>query len=173
MMNFVAAIVSIVICLYSTPTSVSVRNHGNGRAKAATDVHANNVVALPGNAQAIEKEVLRLEDVGRQKILKGDNNWDDLIAEGAYMIGYDGSITIYKKGLQFPPFTVTSFEMSEMIARFYGEAVVVTGLAEVGSETAEKKPFSFKMRFINVWKKSEGAWKIVVSERTGVRPPPK
>jgi hypothetical protein len=127
------------------PTNVSARNHRNGRAKAGTGAPANNVVSSHSDAQAIEKEVLRLEEAGRQKILKGESNWDDLIAEGAYMIGYDGSITIYKKGLQFPPFPVKSFEMSEMIARYYGEAVVVTGLAEVGSETAEKKPFSFKM----------------------------
>jgi hypothetical protein len=145
---------------------------GSARAKVASRAQSGST-ARDLNAEAIEKEVLRLEDVGRQKILKGDNNWDDLIAEGAYMIGYDGSITVYHKGFQFPPFPVKSFEMSEMIARFYGDAVVVTGLAEVASETAEKKPFSFKMRFINVWKKSEGSWKIVVSERTGVKPPAK
>lgn len=121
----------------------------------------------------LEEKVLGLEEAGRQKILKGDGNWDDLIAEDAYMIGFDGSIIIYKKGFQFPSFPVKEFKLSEMIARSYGEAVVVTGLAEVEGETADKKPYSFKMRFINVWKKSGGSWKIVVSERTGVRPPPK
>jgi len=133
------------------------QNNPNGRANA-------------DSTAAIEKEVLRLEEAGRQKILKGDNDWDDLIAEDAYMIGFDGSITLYKKGLQFPPLPVKSFEMSEMIVRVYGDAALVTGLAEVGGETAEKKPFSFKMRFINVWQKSGDSWKIVVSERTGVRP---
>ena len=128
-----------------------------------------------GNDKKKQSEdlVLRLEEAGRQKILRGDNNWDDLIAEDAYMIGFDGSIVIYKKGLQFPSLPVKEFRLSEMIARSYGEAVVVTGLAEVETETADKKPLSFKMRFINVWKKSGGSWKIVVSERTGVRPPPK
>lgn len=124
------------------------------------------------SAQALEKEILRLEEVGRQKVLKGDNDWDDLIAEGAYMIAYDGSIINYQKGLRLPSLPMKSFKMSEMIARVYGDVAVVTGLAEVESETAEQKPFSFQMRFLNVWKKSGDAWKIVVSERTGVRPPP-
>ena len=158
--------VGVAVCLCLVSTSVFAHTPANARTKLPSQAGSNN-------SQAIEKEVLALEEVGRQKIVKGDNNWDDLIAAGAYMIGFDGSITIYQKGFQFPPFPVKSVEMSEMIARYYGEAVVVTGLAEVGAETAEKKPFSFKVRFINVWKKSEGVWKIVVSERTGVKPPAK
>ena len=162
-MNFRAVILSVVVGLCVTPTPVFSQNSSSDRTKTES-------------TPATEKEILRLEEAGRQKILKGDNNWDDLIAEGAYMIGYDGSIILYQKGLQFPPLPVTSFEMSEMIARLYGDVAVVTGLAEVGgeaSEMGEKKPFSFKMRFLNVWKKSGDSWKIVVSERTGVRPPAK
>ncbi len=160
-MNFKDVILSVVIGLCLTPIGTFAH-------------HSSSLQANANKKQAIEKEILRLEEVGRQKILKGDNNWDDLIAEGAYMIGFDGSIGVYKKKLQFPPMTIKSFEMSEMIARVYDDAVVVTGLAEVETVTltAEKKPFFFKMRFLNVWKKSEGNWKIVVSERTGVRPTP-
>ena len=148
---------AISFCLTTTTTAVAFNNL-NLRASDST--------------AAIEKEILRLEEVGRQKVLKGDNDWDDLIAEGAYMIAYDGSIINYQKGLHLPSLPMKSFNMSEMIARVYGDVAVVTGLAEVESETAEKKPFSFKMRFLNVWKKSGEGWKIVVSERTGVRPPP-
>ena len=160
-MNFKGVILSVIAVLCLAPISAFAHNNSSPPAKA-------------DKKQAIENEVLGLEEIGRQKVLKGDNNWDDLIAEGAYMIGFDGSISVYKKGLQFPPMTIKSFEMSEMIARVYEDAVVVTGLAAVETVTltAEKKPFFFKMRFLNVWKKSEGSWKIVVSERTGVRPPP-
>jgi hypothetical protein len=124
------------------------------------------------DTRAIEKEILRLEELGRQKVLAGDNNWDDLIAEGAYMIAFDGSIIIYQKAQQLPSLPLKSFNMSEMIVRPYGEVVIVTGLAEVAGEGADNKPYSFKMRFLNVWKRSDGGWKIVVSERTGVRPAP-
>jgi len=125
------------------------------------------------NTGATEKEVLRLEELGRQKVLKGDNNWDDLIAEDAYMIAYDGSVIHYQKGKQLPSLPMKFFNLSEMIVRVFGDAAVVTGLAEVGSETADKKPFSFQMRFMNVWKKTGDGWQIVVSERTGVKPPAK
>lgn len=126
-----------------------------------------------GKAEAIEKEILRLEEAGRQKALKGEGNWDDLIAEGAYMIAYDGTVIIYQKGQSLPSLPLKSFKMSDMIVRVYGESAVATGLAEVESETPQKQPFSFKMRFLNVWKKFGDGWKIVVSERTGVKQPPK
>src|SRR5229473_5474349 len=142
-MKFTGVILSVIVGLCLAPMAFA-RNNSNPQANA-------------DKKQAIEKEILRLEEVGRQKILKGDNNWDDLIANGAYMIGFDGSISVYKKGLQFPPMTIKSCEMSEMIARVYDDAVVVTGLAAVETVTltAEKKPFFFKMRFLNVWKQSE------------------
>jgi hypothetical protein len=128
-----------------------------------------DVRAIASQPAAIEKEVLRLEELGRQRVLKGDANWDDLIAEDAYMIGFDGFVIRYRKGQTFPAPPVKTFTMSEMIVRVYGTAAVVTGLAEVDSETPDKKPISFKMRFLNVWERSDGGWKIVVSERTPVR----
>jgi hypothetical protein len=159
-MKFKAVILGVVFGLCVAPITTFARGNSYDRVNA-------------DKTQEIEKEVLRLEEVGRQKVLKGDNNWDDLIAAGAYMIAFDGSIIIYKTGQQLPTLPTKSFKLSEMIARVYGEAVVVTGLAEVESETADKKPFSFQMRFLNVWQKSGESWKIVVSERTGVRPPAK
>lgn len=58
--------------------------------------------------------------------------------------------------------------MSDMIARVYGEVVVVRGLAEVESEVPQKQPISLKMRFLNILKLEADGWKIVVSERTPV-----
>lgn len=119
-----------------------------------------------------QKEILALEEAGRVKALKGDGNWDDLIAEGAYMIAFDGSIINYKKGASLPAVPLKAFNLSEMIVRVYGKVAVVTGLAAVESETPDKKPYSFQMRFINVWERDGKSWKITVSERTGVRPAP-
>jgi hypothetical protein len=119
-----------------------------------------------------QKQVLALEEAGRVKALKGEANWDDLIAEGAYMIAFDGSIINYKKGVNLPAVPLKAFNLSEMIVRVYGKVAVVTGLASVESETPDKKPYSFQMRFINVWERDGKSWKITVSERTGVRPAP-
>jgi hypothetical protein len=159
-MNFKRVILSLAVGLCLVSVTAFARESSNCRVGA-------------DSTEEIQKEVLRLEEAGRQKVLKGDNNWDDLIADGAYMIAYDGSVIHYQKGKQLPSLPMKSFTMTEMIVRVYGDAAVVTGLAEVASETADKKPFSFQMRFLNVWKKSGGSWKIVVSERTGVRPPAK
>ena len=130
---------------------------------------SQNAANSTRKTNAAQKEILRLEDLGRQKALKGDSVWDDLIAENAYMIAYDGTIIVYKKGQNLPSLPLRSFVLSEMIVRVYGEEAVVTGLATVGAETPDKKPHSFQMRFLNVWKKFHGDWKIVVSERTGVK----
>ena len=116
-----------------------------------------------------QKEILGLEDMGRQKALKGDSIWDDLIAENAYLIAYDGTVIVYQKGKSLPALPLKSFILSEMTVRVYGKAAVVTGLATVGAQTPDKKPYSFQMRFLNVWQKLHGGWKIVVSERTGVK----
>ena len=116
-----------------------------------------------------QKEILGLEDMGRQKALKGDSVWDDLIAENAYLIAYDGTVIVYQKGKSLPALPLKSFILSEMTVRVYGKAAVVTGLATVGAQTPDKKPYSFQMRFLNVWQKLHGGWKIVVSERTGVK----
>ena len=157
MMSFKIMILSLLVCLCLVPI--------NGFASSSGAIDQ----AKADKEEEIQKEVLNLEEMGRQKVLKGDGKWDDLMAEGAYMITSDGTIMVYQKGQNLSSMSVKSFKMSEMIARVYGETAVVTGLAEVESETAEKKPFSFKMRFLNVWKKFGDGWKIVVSERTGVK----
>ena len=75
-MKFRAVILSVVIGLCLAPMTAFARGNSNDRVNA-------------DKTQEIEKEVLRLEEAGRQKVLKGDNNWDDLIAAGAYMIAFE------------------------------------------------------------------------------------
>ena len=155
MMKLRSMVLSLLVCVCLVTVTAFARNDSNGQADKTA---------------AIEKEILRLEELGRQKALKGDKEWDDLMADGAYLIVPDGTIQVYQKGQNLSSMSLTSFKLSELIVRVYGDAAVVTGLAEVGSETAEKKPFSFKMRYLNVWKKSDDGWKIAVAERTMVRP---
>jgi hypothetical protein len=159
MMNFRSMSLSVLVCLCLLQITALAQNNANG-------------LASVDRTEAIQKEILRLEEAGRVKALKGDTEWDDLMADGAYLIAYDGTIIVYQKGQALPSLPLKSFKLSEMIVRVYGEAAVVTGLAEVESETPQKQPFSFKMRFLNVWKKFGDGWKIVVAERTGVKPPP-
>jgi hypothetical protein len=148
----------ILICFCLLSIAAFAQNNSNGLSKADKA------------KVAIQKEILDLEEIGREKALKGESNWDDLISEGAFMIAFDGKIITYQKGQNIPSLPLKVFNLSEMIVRVFDkETAVVTGLAEVTSETAEKKPFSFQMRFLNVWRKSTEGWKIAVSERTGVK----
>lgn len=125
--------------------------------------------------QAIRKEIFQLEELGRVKSLRGDSDWDELWADGAYMITALGTITVYQKGLNLSAGgpAAKSLKMSNMIVRVYGEVAVVTALMEVETETPDKKPLSFKLWFMNVWKKFDDGWKLVTAERTPVRPAPK
>lgn len=118
----------------------------------------------------IEKQIIQLEELGRAKALRGEINWDDLMAEGAYLIQGDGSVMIYQKGQNLSSMRLTAFKISDLIVRVYGDTVVATGLSDASSETAEKRPFSFQMRYLNVWKHFGSTWKIVVAERTMIRP---
>jgi hypothetical protein len=155
-MKFRNMILSLLVCLCLASITAFAQNNSNDNANA-------------DKAEAVQKEILRLDEVGRQKVLNGEKVWDDLMAEGAFLITSDGGVLIYQKEQNLSSFPVKSFKMSEMIVRVYGEAAVVTGLAEVGAETAEKKPFSFQMRFLNVWKRFDNGWKMVVTERTSVK----
>lgn len=155
-MNSRVFLLVAVICLFLTPVV--------GRAQTGAGVRTTE-----RTAEADQAEVLRLEEVGRLKVVKGDNDWDGLIASGAYMIGPDGKVMVYEKGTGFPPFPVKEFTLSEMIARAYGEVVVVTGLGQLIAESPDKKAVSFQMRFMNVWRRFPEGWKMVVTERTGVR----
>lgn len=117
-----------------------------------------------------EREVLRLEEVGRQKFLKGESHWDDLMADGAYMVRWDGVVVVYQAGQALPAAPMKSLALSDMIARAYGDVVVVTGMGEGEGTMPDKKPFSFKSRFLNVWRLLDGRWKIAVTQNTAVRP---
>ncbi|MBV9960484.1 MAG: nuclear transport factor 2 family protein [Acidobacteria bacterium] len=121
-------------------------------------------------AASVEKEILRFEELGRQKALRGESNWDDLTADGAYLIQGDGTVMVYRPGQNLSSMSLTSFKLSDLIVRVYGQTAVATGLSEVESETPDKRTFSFRMRYLNVWKKTAGGWKIVAAERTMVRP---
>ena len=133
-----------------------------------SDIFGQNPKAANANEQNSAAEVLRLEELGRQKTLRSDAVWDDLISDGAYMIGPDGNVVIYKAGKGFPPFPLKSFRLSEMIARPFGKLVVVTGLGEVEAIAPDKRIIPFKMRFMNVWKSFPDGWKMIVTQRTTV-----
>ena len=120
-------------------------------------------------ADAARAEVLKFEEEGRVRSLKGETNWDDMIAEGAFMISPDGAAFTFKRGQAMPSLPLKDFKITDLIARVFGDAVVVTGLALLEGVAKDNKQFSVQMRYTNIWTRIEGSWKIVVSERTTVK----
>lgn len=128
----------------------------------------------PGDDSAIRNEILRLEEAGRVRMLKGETNWDDIMADSATMIQWNGSIMMYEKGKALPAMPPPkSFLLSDLLVRVHGDIAVVTGLADLESETPDKKPFAVQMRYMNVWKKFADGWKIITTQSTSIRPPQK
>jgi hypothetical protein len=149
-------ILTILVCSGLVPITAFAQNKSEGQAN-------------PDTTELIQKEILHLEEVGRQKALRGEKHWDDLMADGAYLIRWDGTTLVYQKGQELPALPLKSFILSDLIARVYGEVTVVTALATIDAETPDKKPFSYKYRYMNVWKKSIDGWKIVVTGGTVVK----
>lgn len=160
-MNFYKTII-FLCCLFLSASA------GFAQKSAKTKLEKNN-------SEAIQKEIFRLEELGRTKSLRGDTDWDDLWADGAYIIDPFGKIIVYQKGqnLSAGGLVLKSLKLSDMIVRAYREVAVVTALMEIESETTDKKPLSFRLRFMHVWKKFDDGWKIVAAERTPVRQIPK
>lgn len=122
-------------------------------------------------ALLIRSEVLRLEEEGRLRALRGANNWDDMMARGAYLITPDGSVIRYEPGKTLPSLPLTQFRIDDLIARVFGETVVVTGLATISAAGRDGTSVSLSMRYMNIWRRVDGRWKMVVTQRTVVKPP--
>ncbi len=120
-------------------------------------------------AEAVRSEVLHLEEQGRLRSLRGETNWDDMMADGAYLISPDGAVYLFTKGKSLPSLPLKDFKITELRARVYGKSVVVTGLAHLEAETRDKGTISIQMRYLNVWRRVGDSWKMVVSQRTIVK----
>ena len=135
---------------------------------------SGSVAGLPAEGpEELEQRILQLEEIGREKMLRGDSLWDDLMADGAYMVRWDGVVTTYRKGKALPSVPMKSLLLSDLVARVYGDVVVVTGLGTGEGEIPGGKLISFTSRYLNIWRKVAGTWKIVITQNTVVREPPK
>ena len=59
----------------------------------------------------------------------------------------------------------TAMQPSEVVARDFGDAVVLTGVCAI-SVVAAGNPRSFKVRFVDVWNKRPAGWQMVIWQST-------
>jgi ketosteroid isomerase-like protein len=73
----------------------------------------------------------------------------------------------YVEGVRSGKFRYRKIERSEEKVRVYGDSALVTGRAAIEVEV-DGKPKSLKLRYLNVWVKQAGAWKMVAWQSTSI-----
>lgn len=70
-------------------------------------------------------------------------------------------------GIESGSTVYTSVEPSEVQAQDLGNAVVLTGVAAIGVNSAGK-PNSFRARFTDVWENQNGTWRMIAWQSTKI-----
>jgi len=66
-----------------------------------------------------------------------------------------------------PGYRLEPFTVEEKVEKVMGSAAILGGVARAKG-TAGGEAFDVKLRFIDVWEKRDGAWKVVFSQATRV-----
>jgi hypothetical protein len=66
-----------------------------------------------------------------------------------------------------PGYRLEPFVVEEKVEKVMGDAAILGGVARAKG-TSGGEPFDVKLRFIDVWQKRNGAWKVVFSQATRV-----
>jgi len=66
-----------------------------------------------------------------------------------------------------PGYKLEPFKIEEPVEKVMGDTAILGGVARAKG-TAGGQAFDVKLRFIDVWRKRDGAWKVVFSQATRV-----
>jgi hypothetical protein len=66
-----------------------------------------------------------------------------------------------------PGYKLEPFTVDEKVEKLMGDAAILGGVARAKG-TAGGEAFDVKLRFMDVWQKRDGAWKVVFSQATRV-----
>ena len=88
------------------------------------------------------------------------------IESGGAVIGRDEFV----KDLLDPALRIDPYKVEDFGVRVYGDTALLTGRIRM-TGSAEGKPFSSHFRYIDVYVKRDGAWKVVSIQITRMREP--
>ena len=88
------------------------------------------------------------------------------IESGGAVIGRDEFV----KDLLDPTLRIDPYKVEDFGVRIYGDTALLTGRIRM-TGSAEGKPFSSHFRYIDVYVKRDGAWKVVSIQITRMREP--
>ncbi|MGA0605551.1 nuclear transport factor 2 family protein [Phenylobacterium sp. VNQ135] len=66
-----------------------------------------------------------------------------------------------------PGYRLEPFKIEQPVEKVMGDTAILGGVARAKG-LAGGQPFDVKLRFIDVWRKRDGAWKVVFSQATRV-----
>ena len=88
------------------------------------------------------------------------------IESGGAVVGRDEFV----KDLLDPSLRIDPYKVEDFGVRVYGDTALLTGRIRM-TGSAEGKPFSSHFRYIDVYVKRDGAWKVVSIQITRMREP--
>ena len=129
------------------------------------------VVPCLSPAQSAEETLKKLEvDWGNALVKKDFTTLEKLVSNDWTLIDSEGtvwsnaqSLAVLKSGED----VVSSFVLSDMSVRVYGDAAVVTGVT-TSKETLKGKDVSGTYRFTDTWVKRKGSWQCVATHSSKV-----
>lgn len=120
-----------------------------------------------------ERQILRLENEGREATLKNDLAANDrLLAENWININPDGSVTTKAKLLELlkaGSFKILSIENDEVMVRIFEDAAVVTGRSTTKRAGEGDEVLTRQVRFTRVYARNKGRWQVVSAHNTLIR----
>ena len=136
------------------------------------------VPALPGTLDAAEttdprQEVLAADARRIAAMVQGDlKALEGLLAEDLTYTHSNGQVetrTRFLEGLRAGTLRYLAVEPSDAVVRVHGESAIVTGRANL-RVSSQGRELAVQVRFIEVWVKSGGEWKLAAWQSTRIGP---
>jgi hypothetical protein len=132
------------------------------------------VALLTGQSPAdtVAKELEQIEQRLATTWKNGDcDGWSALVGKEWSVIHIDGSVITKAdvlKSCKAPETKIETFTIDEIKVRPLGDTAVVTGRTLV--TTSGPHPATVRLRFTDVFVRRAGAWQVVASQATAIRP---
>jgi ketosteroid isomerase-like protein len=141
---------------------------------------AEGAEADPGRS---EREVRELEARFREAVVRGDRAfYDRVLADDFTHTSHSGAFKTRAQWLAesrsgdkaepVPGATrYEAFEVDDLAVRVYGDTAVVTGRTTPRGLDSKGRPMTGRYRFLRVWVKREGQWRVVAFQGTRIAEP--
>jgi ketosteroid isomerase-like protein len=133
-----------------------------------------DAVASPAPARVDVAELTRLSNAWDQAIVRKDERAiaDNMAEDFRQIDGYGNLETkeSFVAGLVDPRLTIDPYTVEEFEVRLYGDTALLSGRTHMTGKY-DGKTFESNYRYIDIYVRRQGAWKIVSVQITKIPPP--